>query len=72
MLAKSPYGDAYPVHVMQVAEIAAEKLRALAMRQAPRDVYDLWIIVGNNLAEASQWSACAAANCALLGLILTG
>ena len=54
MLAKSPYGDAYPVHVMQVAEIAAEKLRALAMRQAPRDVYDLWIIVGNNLAEASQ------------------
>jgi predicted nucleotidyltransferase component of viral defense system len=54
MLAKSPYGDAYPVRVMHVAEIAAEKLRALSMRQAPRDVYDLWVIAGNNLVEAPQ------------------
>ncbi len=54
MLAKSPYGDAYPVRVMHVAEIAAEKLRALSMRQAPRDVYDLWVIAGHDLAEVSQ------------------
>jgi predicted nucleotidyltransferase component of viral defense system len=39
---------------MHVAEIAAEKLRALSMRQAPRDVYDLWVIAGHKLAEVSQ------------------
>jgi len=53
MLAESPYGDGYPVRVMQVAEIAAEKLRAFSMRQAPRDVYDLWVIAQRDLAKVS-------------------
>lgn len=54
LMAASPYGVPFPVRVMQVTEIAAEKLRALSMRQAPRDAYDLWIIAVHRLTTTSQ------------------
>jgi len=41
-LLATPYFEPFSVRVMQLAEIAAEKLRALSMRRAPRDLYDLW------------------------------
>jgi len=54
LAAESAFGDPFSVRVMQVAEIAAEKLRALSMRQTPRDVYDLWVIATRHLAAIPQ------------------
>jgi hypothetical protein len=34
--------------------VSRDEMRALSMRQAPRDVYDLWVIAGHKLAEVSQ------------------
>lgn len=39
---------------MQMAEIIAEKIRALSMREATRDVYDLWMIATRRLVDARQ------------------
>lgn len=41
----TPYFDPFPVKAMQLEEILAEKLRAILMRGAPRDVYDLWAVL---------------------------
>ena len=42
-LLDTPYFEKpFPVRAMQLAEMAAEKLRALLMRSTPRDLYDLW------------------------------
>jgi predicted nucleotidyltransferase component of viral defense system len=54
LIFQSSYGDPFPLRVMQVAEIAAEKLRALSMREATRDVYDLWVIATRQLVDARQ------------------
>jgi predicted nucleotidyltransferase component of viral defense system len=52
--AESPYGESFVARVMQPAEIAAEKLRALVTRQVPRDVYDLWVLAVRQLADVQQ------------------
>ncbi|MCK4315298.1 MAG: nucleotidyl transferase AbiEii/AbiGii toxin family protein [Anaerolineae bacterium] len=44
-LLATPYFEPFPVRAMQLAEVAAEKLRALSMRHAPRDLYDLWAML---------------------------
>ncbi len=54
LISQSSYGDPFPLRVMQLAEVAAEKLRALAMRETPRDVYDLWMIATRQLVDAQQ------------------
>ena len=70
LMAASPYGTPFPVRVMQVTEIAAEKLRALSMRQAPRDVYDLWVIATRHLATASETAQLALRKLQTVGLAL--
>ena len=70
LMAASPYGVPFPVRVMQVTEIAAEKLRALSMRHAPRDVYDLWIIATHHLATASQTAPLVPRKLQTVGLAL--
>jgi len=57
LVVESPYGESFVVRMMQPAEIAAEKLRALSTRQAPRDVYDLWVIAARQLVDAQQIAA---------------
>ena len=52
LISQAPYGDPFPLRVMQLAEIAAEKIRALSMREATRDVYDLWAIATRQLVDA--------------------
>lgn len=68
--ASSPYGDDFRFRVMQPTEIAAEKLRAITMRQAPRDVYDLWIIAEQQLADAQGIAALASVKLTTVGLEL--
>jgi predicted nucleotidyltransferase component of viral defense system len=41
---QSPFYDPFPVMVMRIEEMVAEKLRALYQRGNPRDLYDLWFI----------------------------
>ena len=40
----SPFRDPFPVVVMDLHEMVAEKIRALYQRGNPRDLYDLWFI----------------------------
>jgi predicted nucleotidyltransferase component of viral defense system len=41
----SPFRDPFPVTVLHLHEIVAEKMRALYQRGNPRDLYDLWFIL---------------------------
>lgn len=70
LMVESAYGARFPVRVMQIAEIAAEKVRAFSMRQAPRDVYDLWIIATRRLATISQVAQLAPHKLQTVGLTL--
>ena len=36
-------------HTMNLTEIMAEKIRALAIRSLPRDLYDIWFLSKNNV-----------------------
>lgn len=40
----SPFREPFPVAVMDLHEMIAEKVRALVQRGNPRDLYDLWFI----------------------------
>jgi predicted nucleotidyltransferase component of viral defense system len=40
----SPFREPFPVLVMQIDEMVAEKIRALYQRGNPRDLYDLWFV----------------------------
>jgi predicted nucleotidyltransferase component of viral defense system len=44
LLYHSPFRDPFPVTVMDLREMVAEKLRALYQRGNPRDLFDLWFI----------------------------
>lgn len=44
MLYQSPFRDPFPVAVMDLHEMVAEKVRALYQRGNPRDLFDLWFI----------------------------
>lgn len=39
----------YPILVMQLKEILAEKIRAIIVRTKARDVYDLWFLLRKNV-----------------------
>lgn len=39
----------FDVFVMQEKEILAEKVRAILTREKPRDIYDLWFLLNNNV-----------------------
>jgi uncharacterized protein len=54
LISASPYGNPFPLRVMQLAEVTAEKIRALCMREATRDVYDLWMIATRRLVDTRQ------------------
>ncbi len=41
----SPYFPPFVVTCMALEEILAEKIRAALMRRAPRDYYDLWVLL---------------------------
>jgi len=43
-LFNNPFRDPFPVVVMNLHEMVAEKIRALYQRGNPRDLYDLWFI----------------------------
>jgi predicted nucleotidyltransferase component of viral defense system len=45
-LVSSPYDDLRPfvINVITPEYLLAEKVRALVMREAPRDAYDLWLL----------------------------
>ena len=48
----NPYGYDLPtceVHAMALGEMLAEKVRALIARGAPRDVYDVWFLLRNDV-----------------------
>lgn len=66
--AVSPYGEDLRLQVMQPTEIAAEKLRAITMRQALRDVYDLWIIAEHQLADTETVAALTPTKLATVGV----
>jgi len=40
----SPFREPFPVAVMDLHEMVAEKVRAMVQRGNPRDLYDLWFI----------------------------
>lgn len=40
-----PYGPPFTVTCMTLEEILAEKIRAALMRRAPRDYFDLWLLL---------------------------
>lgn len=44
MLYHSPFREPFPVMVMDLHEMVAEKMRALYQRGNPRDLFDLWFI----------------------------
>ena len=44
-LMETLYYEPFPVTTMQLEEMVAEKLRAALMRKAPRDYFDLWLVV---------------------------
>lgn len=52
MIYKDPDLHAYSLLVMNIKEIMAEKVRALATRKEvkPRDLYDLWFLLGSGFA----------------------
>lgn len=41
----NPYGPPFTVTCMALEEIMAEKVRAALMRRAPRDYFDLWLLL---------------------------
>ena len=41
----SPFRDPFPVTVLDLHEMVAEKIRALYQRGNPRDLYDLWFVL---------------------------
>ncbi len=41
----SPYFEGFAVMTFQIAEIAAEKIRALMQRKRPRDYFDMWLLL---------------------------
>lgn len=41
----TPYGPSFSVTCMALEEILAEKVRAALMRRAPRDYFDLWLLL---------------------------
>lgn len=45
MALTSPYGPPFTVTCMALEEILAEKTRAALMRRAPRDYFDLWLLL---------------------------
>jgi hypothetical protein len=49
-----PYYEPFEIPVMQLDEIAAEKLRALAQRQRPTDLSDLAMILSDNEIDKQQ------------------
>lgn len=51
-----PYPDTPPftAHCMQVQEILAEKVRALSIRAAPRDLYDIWFLLNRGIKPNSR------------------
>jgi predicted nucleotidyltransferase component of viral defense system len=49
-----PYYEPFEIPVMQLDEIAAEKLRALAQRQRPTDLSDLAMILRDNEIDKQQ------------------
>lgn len=42
---ETPYYAPFPVTVMPLEEMTAEKIRAALMRKAPRDYFDLWLLL---------------------------
>src|SRR5579871_1102704 len=44
LLYTSPFRDPFPVIVMDLHKMIAEKIRALHQRGNPRDLYDLWFL----------------------------
>jgi predicted nucleotidyltransferase component of viral defense system len=54
LLYHSPFREPFPVAVMDLHEMVAEKVRALYQRGNPRDLFDLWFIYSlpNMLVEA--------------------
>jgi predicted nucleotidyltransferase component of viral defense system len=50
-LVASGYDDVRPfvVTVLTLEHLAAEKIRALLMRAKPRDVYDIWLLLGQGV-----------------------
>jgi len=45
MMVATPYGPSFGVTCMTLEEILAEKVRAALMRRAPRDYFDLWLLL---------------------------
>ena len=45
MALSTPYGPPFSVTCMALEEILAEKTRATLMRRAPRDYFDLWLLL---------------------------
>ncbi len=45
LVLETPYYEPFPVTVMQLEEMTAEKIRAALMRKAPRDYFDLWLLL---------------------------
>lgn len=41
----NPYGPAFVVTCMALEELLAEKIRAALIRRAPRDYFDLWLLL---------------------------
>jgi len=41
----NPYGPPFTVTCMALEEIMAEKIRAALMRRAPRDYFDMWLLL---------------------------
>lgn len=39
----------YTIQTMTIEEIFAEKIQALSSRKAPRDLYDIWYLLKNNV-----------------------
>lgn len=56
----SPYYEPFEIPVMQLEEIVAEKLRALAQRERPTDLSDLAMILGNAALERERIRTLAA------------
>jgi predicted nucleotidyltransferase component of viral defense system len=55
----APYFEPFPIPVMKLTEIVAEKLRALAQRNRPTDLADLAMILRKNAIEPSRVRAIA-------------
>ena len=47
------YFEPFPVTAMELEEMVAEKLRAALMRKAPRDYFDLWLVLKEAALNAS-------------------